>query len=390
MPLLSLPVELLVDIISQVVESFRPSEDCCYDTAPISQAQASSTPPPCTPSSASGLAHTCKLLRSLTVPFLYASVTVAVQHARNLHTVLTSAPDLALCIRTLTLFVSGVNGVRLLHGIIRQCTNLQHLRLDGTYATPKFVATLLMHVSPRSQLTLRHFEWNEIISYLAAAPVTLTTFHLENAIRARLGGPGGAKTTPRSLASVHTLHCRTTLGNLAQPLDVGARLARVLLGVRVLDVLLSEHTLVLLQTYAVALCLTELIVHFDSTPPLFCETVAQLAPLLRRFTAHGGRLCERVFAARWACVEYIDIRCTTGCEGVQTDELRCGLMWLVEDRPRAVVKVVMEDGYELVVRGRCRADVAGREVFAWLGGAVEDDGDVGLAVFGGWFMEQIG
>lgn len=192
---------------------------------------------------------------------------------------------------------------------------------------------------------------------------------------------------------MHTLHCRTSLGNLAQPLDVGARLARVLPGVRVLDVLLSEHTLVLLQTYAareLAFCLTELIVHFDSTPPMFCETVAQLAPLLRRFTAHGGMLCERVFAVRWTCVEYIDIRCTTGCEGVQTDELRCGLMRLVEERPRAAVKVVMEDGDELVVRGRCRAGVAGREVFARLGGAGEDDEGVGLAVFGGWFMEQIG
>lgn len=399
MPLLSLPVELLVHIISEVMESLT-STDCCSYTAPI----LGSTPPPCTPLSASGLAHTCKLLRSLTVPLMYASVTVAVRHARKLHTVLTLTPDIALCIRTLTLFVSDAGGVRLLHGIIRRCTNLHDLRLDGSHATPQFVATLLLHVSPRTPLTigLRFFEWNEIATYLAAAPVSVTTLRLEDVIRPRPGATSGALATPRSLNSVHTLLCHTSLVNFPQRLEIGAQLAQALPRVSVLDVLLSQHTLGLLQGYAArtrplhgptesfAPCLTELTVHFQSATLLFCDILAQLAPLLRRFAAHGGPLCDRVFAVPWACVEYIDIRCMTGCQGVQTDELRRGLMRLLEERPRAVVEVVMEDGSELVVCGGCRADVAGREVFARLNGAVEEDGGVGLAVFGGWFMEQIG
>lgn len=114
-----------------------------------------------------------------------------------------------------------------------------------------------MHIVPRPQLSLRMrcFIWDETISFLAAPLNTFTTLVLNDVIRPRTPGPSAALSTRRRLPAAHILCCGTALTNYST-------------SARAPDVLLSAHTLGLLQTYAAGGRLTALRIRRPATAVL--------------------------------------------------------------------------------------------------------------------------
>lgn len=361
MPFLSLPAELLQDIVRLAIQTPSPFSSCwtalcCFDFEGPGHC-------PCTPPAATALAHTCSILRSHTLPLMYASVTVNLAHSLTLHSHLTAWPHIASCVRTLTLFITDAGGSQLLHGIIRQCSNLQDLRLDGSHTTRDFIPTPLIRVNQRSllSLTLRNFEWPAIWGYLSSTPASLHTLRLEDPFCAFEMEPTVA--VPH-LPQVHTFICHSAM---AGHRSAGGWLSQIVPNATVFDIHLSDITMSFLRGYAaLATRLTELTVHFLCAQPLFCGTVAKLAPRLRRFTAHGGWVCEVLFAAVWARIEVLDVDCRGGCKGARADVVREALMTVVAVRAHADVRVVVEGGQRLVWTDGAGANVAALEAFGAL------------------------
>lgn len=368
MPLLSLPAELLREIISLALNIPTPVPDSCEEPS-CSGLDVRQTYP-CTPTAATRLSHTCHVMRSHALPLMYASVTVNHEHSGTLHELLTTWPHIASCVRILTVFITNFRGAQRLHGIIKRCSGLQDLRLDGSRAGGDFIASLLAHAvqSPLRSLGLRTFEWPEIRVYLCMAPRTLHTLRLEDPVRPIqiVVNSGESVLLPR-LPSVRTFICHTELFDQCGSIDAGSWLAHMFPNVHVLDIKLTDTTIQFLEGYAtLGTPLTELTVHFLTAQPQFCVTVAHLVPTLRRFTAHGGTICEVMFAPAWRCIEYLDIECQAGCEGVNSCVMRQGIVRLVGARPRASVRVALNGGRELVVSDQSGANVAPQEAFGAL------------------------
>lgn len=370
MPLLSLPAELLKEVVLLVIQTSTPSLDSCG--GPGCSGVEVLRYCPCTPPAATSLAHTCRVLRSHTLPLMYASVTVNLAHSRTLLALFTSSPDIASCVRALTLFVTDTPSSQPLHGIRRRLPNLLHLLLDGTRADGHYIASLLVHVrhSPLHSLTLRTFEWLEIWDYLCSTPNTLHTLRLEDPFRPfAIVLYRAAMVRIPYLPHVHTFICHTELFDLPAAREAGGTLPQILPNVRVLDIYLTDITTQFLHRYAeLGTRLTELTVHFLTAQPLFCETLAKLAPSLQRFVMHGGRVCETMFQAKWRCIEVLDVACQGGCKGVLADVVRGAVWGLIAARPKAKVSFVVEGGRELVVSDETGANVASLEAF----GVLED------------------
>lgn len=359
MPLLSLPVELLVDIVGYAIGSPFPAADiCCSDeVCPMHRG--------CTHPPASSIAHTCQLLRYLTLPLMYESVIAYIEFMPALHAVLTSesGAHIATSVRALTVFVTDVQGVRLLHDIVACCTRLQDLRLDGSYAHDHPATTLIAPVGPQLSLGLHSFHWEEILAYLSAAPHRLHTLRLvgpasHHNVRPAFEPP----TPPTQLTSVHSLVCMTRLFDLRTP-DGGAQLARMLPNVERVKLFITPRSVLMLEAFVeLGTRLTQLTLSFYSIPTAFCDVVAKLAPSLKRYTASGGEICERLFKADWACLEYFDVVVDCGCDDTRTDFLRAALVKLVADRPGAEITLTMEST-ELVSRKEWGVSVASQGVF---------------------------
>lgn len=149
--------------------------------------------------------------------------------------------------------------------------------------------------------------------------------------------------------------------------DAGGWLTQIIPNATVFDIHLSDITMSVLHSYAaLGTRLTELTVHFLCSQPLFCGTVAKLAPALRRFTAHGGWACQVLFAAEWVRIEVLDVECRGGCKGGRADVVREALVRLVAARAEADVRVVLEGGRELVWTDGAGANVAALEAFSVL------------------------
>lgn len=363
MPLLSLPNELLLDIIHEAVAPpFPPSADYCHeDVGPTL---------PMISLSSSSLSHSCKLLRSLTVPLLYASVIAHPISTPALHAQLTSDVHIAECVQKLTVFITDAPGAQLLHGIIKCCPKLRGLRLDGTYANEGFTATLLTHVSPNPLivLSLRGFHVDDILLYLSTAPPGVQTVRIENPVTDPVN-PGLPAIS--SLPEVRTLIWTTDGWDNFPPCTRLTDITQMMPNVEKLGLKISTRLFPLLEHYAnLGTRLTELNLQFNQTPSGFCETVARLAPSLRRFVAHGGIMCEQLFGADWGSVEYFDVMCKSGCDTIQVKVMREALVKLVCARPAAEV-MVMVGGVDLVRFSGGVGNVAAVEVFD----AMEDEED---------------
>lgn len=353
MPLLSLPVELLHEIILKALAPpTSMTTSCCDDFRPTLLFSHPTT---------TSLAHTCQLLRSLTLPFMYASLTVLPELTTALHTLLASDDQIAGYVRQLTLFTTDARGAQLLHGILKHCKRLQDLRLDGSHATEEFTAPLLAHVHPQplTALGLRRLHWNQISQYLSSAPRELHTVRLEDPI----GGSPTADRISQHLPEAHGLH--STNSNPTAPVaspslpgvhslicnmgdststDSGKWLAQMMQNIQVLDMHFSDSTLSMLKCYVkLGTRLTELTVHMRETREGLCGTVAVLAPSLRRFVAHGGVVCHLLFDADWAFVEDLEVVCRGVCDDVQLGVMREALVRLITVRPSARVLVNIDE-----------------------------------------------
>lgn len=376
MPLLSLPVELLADIANYAIgQPFRPGEiSCTGEASPIHRG--------CTHPPASSIAHTCQLLRSLTIPLMYESVIAHLEFMPTLHALLTSESGtyIATSVRSLTVFVTDAQVVRLLHDIVACCTHLQDLRLDGSYADGHPATTLLAPIGPQLSLDLKNFQWDEILAYLSAAPHRLHTLRLfelasPHRVRPALEPPIPAP----QLASVHSLVCATCLFDLGTP-DGGAELARMLPNVDKVKLYITPRSMLMLEAFVeLGTRLTQLTVSCYSSPRGFCDVVAKLAPSLERYTASGGGICERLVKADWARLEYFNVVVDFGCDDPCTNVLRAGLVKLVADRPRAEITVMM-DSTELVTRKEWGLSVASQEVFDQL----KVSSDCTYGTYGAW------
>lgn len=372
MSLLSLPDKLLNEIIALAIQT--PAQDPCR--SPGCPGVEVSPPQPCTPPAATALAQTCHVFRSHALPLMYASLTVNIAHTRTLHALLIAWPHIASCVRTLTLFITDSPTSRLLLGIIRRCINLDDLELDGSHASGEFIGSLLPHASqhPIRSLTLRTFEWCEIWVYIAFAPPSVGTLRLEDPVRKMAWFIAGTGHVPiPHLPNVHTFICHTEVFDRIWGRTAGTLLAEFLPKVRTLDIHLTKITAQFLDGYvALGTQLTELTVHFLSEQSEFCETVSKLAPTLRKFVVHGGCVCEKLFAASWLCIEFMDVACQGGCRDVSPSEAREAVLRMVAARPTAEVTVVVDGGRRLVVSDRAGASVAALEEFLVLEGPCED------------------
>lgn len=372
MPLLSLPFEILLEIIREALATpASAAASCCDDFRPTRTLISPNT---------TSLAHTCQRLRDLTLPFMYRSLTALPEFTPALHALLESDADIARYARQLTVFTTDARGAQLLHGILKRCTRLQDLRIDGSHATEQFTAPLLAHVCPQplNALGLRSLEWSQISQYLSAAPRELHTVRIEDPIANHPtagnisqhesglinSDPTAALASP-SLPGVRRLICETAYSTSPEFVEW---LARMMQNVQVLDVRIGDCTLSMLKCYVkLGTRLTELTVHWWGMPGVeLCTTVTALAPSLRRFVAHGVAMCHLLFDADWGCVEDFEVLFRAGCEGVQLGVLREALVKLVYVTPSARVLVKEERGVDLVRRCGGVGDVAALDQFTCL------------------------
>lgn len=134
--------------------------------------------------------------------------------------------------------------------------------------------------------------------------------------------------------------------------------------VHVLDVHITREIFCLLGCYGkLGTRLTELTVHFRWMPVHVCETIAVLAPSLRKFIAHGGNVCHDLLDGDWGCVEEFEVVCDNGCDDTRVDVLRDRLVKLVCARPAVSVLVMVRGGDEMMRWSGGVGDVASVEAF---------------------------
>ncbi|KAL0636971.1 hypothetical protein Q9L58_004074 [Maublancomyces gigas] len=197
----------------------------------------------CTPPYETCLAHTCQRLRALSLPFMYTSVSVHVQHVESLHGLLTTYGSIAGLVRQLTFFS----------------------------ANPGFVQAIMSQVAQQRHLsvTLSFCQWDTVIHFMSSAPRGLQTLRLTDTIIQRIMPVLSPPTpTPSPLTEVHTFACNTSLIYQKDPNLTGQLLARLIPSMQVLDLHVDEYMISLFETYAdLGSRLTKLTVSFDFTPP---------------------------------------------------------------------------------------------------------------------------
>ncbi|KAL0632093.1 hypothetical protein Q9L58_009025 [Maublancomyces gigas] len=341
MSLLALPNELLLDIFCDQLST--PVPNCCGDDSHFTSA--------CTPPNATTLAHICQSLRSFSLPFMYASVTANPESVQTLHELLTTSAQIASCVRDLRFFVTDASSVQIVLKILVCCTNLHSLRLDASHAQTGIAATLLNQLSGQRHLsmTLRCFPWDEITCYIKSNPKGLQMLSIMGSTTHPLILAFESPTAAREpLTDVHTFTWDTGKFCPRVSVSVGQHIARMMPNVQMLDLTITQYGIPLLQSYAeLGSRLTDLTVHFRSKISRLCSVVAQLAPSLRRYVAHGGDICQVLFSADWESVEYMDVVCHTGCKSAQPADLREAILRLVCRRPKARVRVAVVGGLEL-------------------------------------------
>lgn len=359
MPLLSLPCELLLDIIRSALEDPAAPDPatCCFTARDFDRTLLAR---PCTPQNATPLAHTCRLLRDLTLPFMYASVAANIGSTSALGELLTSCPHIAGSVHHLTLMMSDAPGSVSRQRILSSCAALQDLRLNWTFERTRdasFDATLLEQLRPHLHLALgfRSAQWINILQYLTQLSSTLFEVHTlriedPRSYRVRLPIPADMPIVPPApITSVTTFICHSGFYDHFPPL-AGDAMAHMLPNVQVLDLHTGPfHAVDLLKTYAeLGTPVRDLMLHSGPISTAGCATIAKLAPRLRRYTAHGETVCHEMFEADWACVDVLEVDGWI-CQHVKAQELRDQLVRLIHARPGASIQVVVNDDVELVM-----------------------------------------
>lgn len=367
MPLLSLPCELLLDIVEKVNAG-------CYKNPDTVQ-----------------LAQTCQLLRSLSVAFVYSSVAVRDEkHSLMLHGLLTSYPQIADCVRFLKLFPLGIpphSKEPQLRDILSRCKKLRELCLESLVGRGKFTnlkEVLLEQLAPESKGSIETIKFLRIGLDTTIANFTylldsgefgrletvkvVEPYELPEGIMARIGGYiRNACTTLASskLESVRTFHLEgppgfTPVAPDIGPLDIGGYFARVMPNVEVLSMTAElDYIHGTLFAYAgLGSQLTRLTLHCTepSESRELCETLSKLSPKLTGLMLSGPGLgiCHKMFTvSAWTQLALLKINCCSGCQGIELDLFRTHLKKLTETRPMATITV--NRCYSELVSWNCEA-----------------------------------
>lgn len=382
MPLLSIPHELLLDIIGHVADSAPPTTS--YSINGLEQ-----------------LAHTCVVLRSLSITLIYASVTIR-REAGQLGSLLVDYPHLATCVRRLKIEAPGIwagDSQRLLRRILERCAKLRELvleKLPGTgglrtgfgdetleylpVESRRSMKTVAFHGLPLDGL-LAHFkrmlngEFSALQTLRMRSSDVCNPYdvhrHREeqtqfmNALLLHASaGPSGALKSVQSFLFDAPFPYR-----LAEESDVGACFANAMPNLKFLSMVTSPDVIYgTLSAYiSLGSQLTELNLtgsypsssscsarrtnpQTDTSPrPHFCDIITKLSRNLTKFVIHGNselRICHTLFvpspggrAENWPNLDLLNIRCLLGCEGIKPSVLRLGLKRLTGNRPGAVILV---------------------------------------------------
>lgn len=376
MPLLSIPSELLLDIIGHVA-----------DSAPLAADSFSRL---------KHIAHTCIVLRSLSITLIYASVTIH-REVRHLGPFLIDYPHIAACVRHLKIEAPGIwagSNQRLLRRSLERCTRLRELVLEKLPGTgglrTGFVDETLEYIPVESRRSMGMVAFNglpldgllanfkRILGGEFSALHTLRMRscdvcnpydvhrHREEQIQlmntlllyASAKPPGALKSVQSFLFDAPFPY------RLAEESDVGACLANAMPNLKSLSMVTSPDVIYgALSAYSnLGSQLTELTLT-DSSPsscsaktnpksdtpprPHFCDIITKLSQNLTKFVVHGNselRICHTLFvpdsgccAENWPKLDLLSIRCLLGCVGIKPFVLREGLNRLVGNRPGAVL-----------------------------------------------------
>lgn len=376
MSLLSIPSELLLDIIGHVA-----------DSAPMAAGPFNEL---------KHLAHTCIVLRSLSITLIYASITIH-REAGHLGSFLIDYPHIATCVRRLKVEAPGIwagDDQRLLRRILERCTKLRELVLEKLPGTgglrTGFEDEMLEYIPVESRRSMKMIAFNGLPldgllvhfkRMLGGEFSTLQTLRMRSCdvcnpydvrrhreeqtqlmnallLYASAKPPGALKSVQSFLFDAPFPYW------LAEESDVGACLADAMPNLKFLSMVTSPDVIYgVLSTYSsLGSQLTELTLtgsypsscsartnpKSDTPPrPHFCDIITKLSQNLTKFVIHGNselRICHKLFvpspgrrAENWPNLNLLSIRCLLGCVGIKPSVLRDGLNRLAGNRPGAVL-----------------------------------------------------
>lgn len=382
MPLLSIPHELLLDIIGHVV-----------DSAPLTTSYSFN--------GLKQLAHTCIVLRSLSITLIYASVTIR-REAGQLGSLLVDYPHIATCVRRLKIEAPRIwagDNQRLLRCILERCTRLRELvleKLPGTgglrtgfedetleylpVESRRSMKTVAIHGLPLDGL-LVHFRRMLGGEFSALQTLKMRSCDMCNPydvrrhreeqrqfmnailLHASAEPPGALKSVQSFLFDAPFPY------RLVEESDVGACLANAMPNLKFLSMVTSPDIIYGALSAYISLgskltelnltgsypsssssCSTRTNPQTNTLPrPHFCDIITKLSRNLTKFIIHGNselRICHTLFisdpgsrAENWPNLDVLNIRCLLGCEGIKPSVLRLGLKHLARNRPGAVLLV---------------------------------------------------
>lgn len=379
MSLLSLPCELIQDIIAQV---FISDSEAYPDTHPFSPNILS-------------LSQTCQLLQHLSISYLYSS-DIAISDVEGLDGPFADYPNITTYIRRLKMYMPHIMKGKGLKSdsdllpfrtILRDCTKLKELSLKqiprvgfGRNIKTFFddSGSLLLYLAPssvhsletinimyfRMQAALMQFKGLLGREFCALKSVRISvsgnsgraySLGLAHAKRAESLLQGYLLETPPRLESVRTFSFEATspFNYNGNHFNLGEFIAKAMPNVAVMKIETNPEVVYgVLSTYALlGSQLTELMVrtvphNWEKEPPgkLFCEIFSKLSPNLTNLVIYGGQemglaICHKLLAPEWPHLEELSIECWTGCEGIKPETLRERLETLANSRPRVSIAI---------------------------------------------------
>lgn len=355
MPLVSLPCELLLEIVKIV-----------YANSPQN-----SSSMPRRSSDIIQLAQTCQILRALSITLVYSSITIhkdiSVPRIRGL---LKSYPPIAASVRSLKLCPLNLRVLcepqHLVEmqfcDILGSCKRLRNLCLDENTKWWGSGQVLLAQLAPESKKSIEtiHLEGVRMCAALANFKLLLDSGEFnrleEIKVTVPYGRPAETKpqfweyiptastALPRKLESVRKFYFRVppifAPKNPGIASEMGNYFARIMPNVNVLTIIgQSNYIYGSLFTYVgLGSHLTELTLHLFEHRGVheLCEVLSKLSPKLTnlRLEGMGLEICHKLFtASTWTKLAVLRIKCSSWCTGIKQDLLRTQLEKLTETRP---------------------------------------------------------
>lgn len=352
MPLVSLPCELLLEIVEIV-----------YANSPQN-----SSSMPRRSSDIIQLAQTCQILRALSITLVYSSITTHKDtNVPRIRGLLESYPPIAASVRSLKLCPLDLRALRKPQQLVEMqfcdilgsCKKLRNLCLDENTGWWGFGQVLLARLAPESKESIEtiHLEGIRMCAALANFKLLLNSGEFNRLEEIRVTVPYGmpaeiksqyiptaSTALPRKLESVRKFYFRVppifAPGNPGIAPEMGNYPARTMPNVNVLTIIgQSNYVYGSLFTYVgLGSHLTELGPHLIEHGGVheLCEVLSRLSPKLTnlRLEGMGLEICHKLFtASTWTKLAILIIKCSSWCTGIKPDLLRTQLEKLTETRP---------------------------------------------------------